>query len=705
MSKVSVTGTKNVVRDVIEVTHDQRVVHLSDYGGEFEGFDTGSPLAGADGASETLVTVRSLINILDVTGEDAGPARIVTDEALEEEFESVRRAVNDLDDHRESVVAALETFDQRIEEAQPFVELGIDLDLLWGYDSLDVVVGTGDVAEVEAALADADDVASSEVFSEGDTFAAFAYPTEAAAGDVASAALAGLDVERHEVPEVDRTAGEYLEVLENRTEKLRETLDGIEEGLRDLRLEHAGFLLAAEEKLTIEVEKAEAPLRFATTEHAFFAEGWLPTSDYEAYASALRDAVGDRVEVEELERADFSEERDVPAAGFAPAGEGVEGEERALTDGGSGATADEPPVVQNNPWFVKPFEVLVQAINRPNYHEIDPTIVLFFTFPLFFGFMIGDVGYGVVYALVGYALYSRFDSEAIASLGFVAMVAGAATVVFGLLYGEFFGVFLPYEPVLSRGLEPSLADWAELWLLGSVLAALVHLTVGYVFDFVKQLDHGVRAAVLESGSLVVVMLGIWLWVFSLPRSIQPAWLFTVLDGNPAPLGFAGFPPVAGAVGLWGIPIGLVLAYVGGGGIEAYEGLVNSITHVLSYTRLGAEVLAEGGIAFVVNLLFFGAYSHEGEYHYLFGQTASAALAHHPGASIMFPGLMHAGVAGVLGGIVVLLFGHLLVLALGVTSAGMQAIRLEYVEFFGKFYEGGGKKYRPFGHPRTYTTQD
>jgi V/A-type H+-transporting ATPase subunit I len=72
---------------------------------------------------------------------------------------------------------------------------------------------------------------------------------------------------------------------------------------------------------------------------------------------------------------------------------------------------------------------------------------------------------------------------------------------------------------------------------------------------------------------------------------------------------------------------------------------------------------------------------------------------------MFPGLVNGGVALVLLGLVVLVLGHVIVLALGVTSAGLQAVRLEYVEFFGKFYEGGGTEYEPFGYERTYTTDE
>ena len=74
-------------------------------------------------------------------------------------------------------------------------------------------------------------------------------------------------------------------------------------------------------------------------------------------------------------------------------------------------------------------------------------------------------------------------------------------------------------------------------------------------------------------------------------------------------------------------------------------------------------------------------------------------------NVMFPGLVHSGALAVLLGIVVLVLGHVLVLVLGITSAGLQAVRLEYVEFFGKFFEGGGRPFSPFGHDREYTTED
>ncbi|MFC7167352.1 V-type ATP synthase subunit I [Halospeciosus flavus] len=722
MSKVSVAGTKSVVRDVIDVAHEQNLLHLTDYQGEYEGFDTGSPLGGAEEAADKLVTARSLISILGVTEEDAGPSRIVTEEALEDEFEEVRQEVNELDDRRDELESELQSIEERIAALEPFVDLGIDLDLLSGYDALEVAVGQGDADAIEDALESAEGVEAFDVRTGGDTVAVFVYPSGETDGTL-DEALVGVEFTRFDVPDAEGSPEEYVQELEQERETLQSKLEAVENDLETLRLEHGGFLLAVEEELDVEVQKAEAPLSFATTEHAFFAEGWIPTKDYEQFRSALVNRIGDRIEVEEVERAEYDlEERESVSPGLTQGS--TDGE--VVTDGGAGTDADgsrasselrsdgghadekeidHPPVVQDNPGPVKPFEMLVRTINRPSYYDLDPTIVLFLTFPIFYGFMIGDIGYGLLYTGLGYWIYSSFESDAIASLGGVGVIAGLTTIVFGLLYAEAFGFHLPYTPVMHKGLQPAEVEWAQLWLVLSLAAALVHLTAGYAFDFVKQLSHGVKDAVLESGSWVVLMFGVWMWVFSRHAAGgKPELLFKVLDGHPIALGFNGFPVAVGYVGLALLVVGFVLLVAGEGFIGAVESL-NVLTHVLSYTRLAAVMLAKGGMAFVVNLLFFGAYTYHGEFHFMTGTTAEQVLHHHPEATIMFGGLVHGGVAAILGGLLILVIGHVLVLALGITSAGLQAIRLEYVEFFGKFYEGGGKKYEPFGHDRSYTTQD
>ncbi|MGM0592543.1 MAG: V-type ATP synthase subunit I [Halobacteriota archaeon] len=725
MSKVSVTGAKRVMRDVIETAHDLNLLDISDYDGSWEEFEQGDPVEGAEEASDKLVTVRSIESILDVDAADAGPTRIVTEEALDEELAEVRERVNELDDRRDDLRSELRAVEEKQGSIAPFASLGFDLDLLSGYRSLQVAVGEGKAPEIEHALTDADSIGTFDLEVADGVVGIFARPTDDGDEDALSDALVGTDFTSYEVPDAEGSPAEYEKELEHREQQLTSKLRTVEDELEDLKLEVAGFLLAAEEKLSIDVQKTEAPLSFATTENAFIIEGWIPSAKYSEFAKTLDEAVDGHVEIEELERASFSARgheavrEQVAGDGRPAAADGGEGEARA--DGGAVVMRnDDPPVVQDNPSGVRPFEVLVQAVGRPKYTELDPTVILFLTFPLFFGFMIGDVGYGILYTAIGYYLYSNFDSDAFRSMGGVTIFAGVSTTLFGVLYGELFGLHLITEwfwqgvvglghAPIEKGLSPATGEWALAWLMVSVLLGVLHLNVGYIFDFVENNEfHGFKEAMYESGSWILMLNGIWVWIFSSHYAdTKPDFIYHVFNGEPFGLGFTGFPTVVGLVGLAVFAVGLVLLIVGSP-IEAVEAL-NVVVNGLSYTRLAAVLLAKAGMAFTVNLLFFGVGAvetdHGAEWHFLISESPQHFLEHHEAASILFPGLMHGGAAAVLLGLVVLVLGHLLVLALGVTSAGLQAVRLEYVEFFGKFYEGGGKAYTPFGRERRFTTED
>jgi len=742
MSRVSVTGSKRVMDDAIEAVHDLNVVHVTDYDGGWEGFDPGDPTEGADEAAEKLVTVRALESILGVEDDDAGPARIVSDAELETELEEVRQRVNALDDRRDELDNERRSVEERIGAIEPFVELGIDLDLLSGYDHLSVAVGEGDEAAVRRELEDAPGLERFEVFTgsgDSEALAVFGYP------DVdLSDALVGARFSAVEIPDAEtvREVGDgdsldpdaYVEALEERRRQLESEISTVESDLEEVREEVSGFLLAAEEQLSIEVQKREAPLSFATTENAFVAEGWLPTERFVDLVEGLQNAVGDHVEVEELERADYDGEGH--PAGREEVGGGAPGGEPTATDGGGkdavpdgghaheGAddlpmSDSEPPVIQDNPGPAKPFEALVEIINRPKYSELDPTVVLFLTFPLFFGFMIGDVGYGLIYVALGYLMYTRLESDVLRALGGIGLWSGGFTILFGVLYGEFFGLHQLGEvvwgtPPLHKGLSPEHADWALGWLVISLLAGIVHLAVGWVFDFYENLGHGLEDAMLESGSWLLMLFGLWAWILAGASGSAPDLLYgpnSVFNGHPFAFGFAGFPSAVGIVGLALFFVGLALLLYG----EPIEGVefLNVLVNVLSYTRIAAVLLAKAGMAFVVNLLFFGVYvDSEGAWHFGTGGMPEApavgeTVMYHgyEVTEVMFGGLLHGGIAAFLVGVVVLVLGHLLVLALGITSAGLQAVRLEYVEFFGKFFEGGGRAFSPFGYARTYTTEE
>ena len=759
MSKVSVTGSKGVMPTVIEAIHGLNLVHLSDYDGSWEGFDNGVPTEGADAVSEKLVTVRALENTLDLSADEvdwgeqaaemAAPIPTDTDEGRssgaageldagwEDRLEEVRTQVNELDDRRSDVAEQLRRVEERIDRVEPFAELGIDLDLLSGYEAIDVVVGEGSLEEIEAVLEASEDVRAFETFTGGDVVAIAAAPADGADDDPIDDALVGIEFTRHEVPDTEQNPSTYVDELAERKRELEYEIEDIDADLEEIKRTEAGFLLAVEERLTVEVQQAEAPLQFATTDRAFVAEGWIPTDEYDRLVDALTDAVGDSVEIEELERASYDRHgstrtEDVQQGAQRAKDEDAASEDdqqqKAVTDGGSVVTMDDqPPTIQNNPSGTKPFQTLVKAVNQPKYNELDPTIFLFLTFPLFFGFMISDVGYGLLYVGIGYYMYRSFDSAGITSLGGIAMWCGAFTILFGILFGEFFGLHeLGYiifgdggAPMGDKGLSPATVEYVNAWLIVALALGVLHLNIGWVLDFAENYmhGHGLWGAITHSGSWLLMLNGFWIWVFS-PQAadIKPAFLFEAFDGEPFAFGFDGFgmmtlftvpadsPVLAGfdlTLPLLMVIVGVVLLAIGDP-VELPE-VAMPFAHVVSYARITAVLLAKGGMAFVVNLLTFGAVqTPEGSRPFIAPWTGYGP----EDGQVMFDGLFHMGdgvvaVVAFVAGIAILILGHILVLLLGITSAGLQGIRLEYVEFFGKFYEGGGNNYEPFGHDRKY----
>ncbi|RQG91840.1 V-type ATP synthase subunit I [Natrarchaeobius chitinivorans] len=760
MSKVSMAGSKGVMPTVIETIHELNLVHLSDYDGSWEGFDNGNPIEGADDASEKLVTVRALESTLELSPEDTAAGTV--GESWEGRLEEIRTRVNELDDQHSETREELRLVDEKIDRVAPFAELGIDLDLLSGYDHVDVLVGEGTPSEVESALEAAEEIRAFEILTGGDVVAIVAAPAEGESTDgLVDDALVGIEFTRHPVPETEQSPEEYVADLGEEKRELESELERIETSLEEVKLEDGGFLLRLEEELSIEVQRAEAPLQFATTANAFIAEGWIPESEYDRLVDAVTDAVGESVEIEELEVAEYDDHEHGAEAhtGSGGDGEGGDGDEaeaepsqpaaqKAATDGGTSATSagaagassgavtmdEDPPVILDNLTPAKPFELLVKMVSQPKYSELDPTLLVFLTYPFAFGFMIGDIGYGILYMLMGYGCWKVFDSDAGKALGTIGIWAGAFTVIFGYLYDDIFGIhmgdvglgFLPLAGSLSKGLQ--LSEWALLWIILSIAFGIVHLNIGLIMGFVNELSHGVKAAVYERLSWIFAMNGLFIWIFAhgdagsfdhgigfLPADLafsETKPEFLVGTGEEAVLyeflGFAGLPEIVGVLGLVMFLVGSAMVSVGEGIAGTFEIPAWAFGHVLSYLRMVAVLLAKGGMAFAVNLLVFGAYETPAGYTYF----------NYPGLHITdisgyeyaelspeFVGLIHAGdgilvsAIAILAAIVVFILGHILVLLLGITAAGIQMLRLEYVEFFQKFYEGGGEEYEPFGDDR------
>ena len=374
---------------------------------------------------------------------------------------------------------------------------------------------------------------------------------------------------------------------------------------RDNGPELAKIRVSADDRL----RAATATQLTSATAHAFAVDGWLPEADLPAFRRQIEGRLQGAIVLEELAREEWK--------------------------------SNDAPVVLSNPKLFRPFETLTTLLPLPKYGTIDPTPFVAVGFPMLFGMILGDVGYGVV--LLALALVLRRRSQPGSPLRTAAAIGlpcAIFAIIFGFLFGELFG------PMgrLWFGLEPLLFD-RERAIIAAILVAVgigfVHTIVGLVLGIATTARGEPRVAASRAVQLVMMILVV-LALLSAVR-VLPANLFTAL----------------GIAVLLGFPLLVLLE-----GIVAPIEFFSTLASVLSYVR----IMALG--------------------------TASVLLA--VVASEMI-GMFGSAVVGILFG---LLF-HLVNLAMGVFSPTVHALRLHYVEFFRQFYSPGGRRYEPFRHQRRH----
>ena len=196
-----------------------------------------------------------------------------------------------------------------------------------------------------------------------------------------------------------------IDACNEQVAQAKEEIDQINRRLDEIRDRHREFLVACEEILKADIERAEAPLRFATIGQTFVAEGWVPKDRVASLKDALNGATGGRIFVTEL----------------------TVGEH------------DPVPVEYDNPPFARPSQLLMDTYSRPKYTELDPTIMVSIVFPIFFGLILGDVGYGILLLVMCLGLRKIIKGEEGQQLIAVLRNASISSIFFGVLYTEFLG--------------------------------------------------------------------------------------------------------------------------------------------------------------------------------------------------------------------------------------------------------------------------
>jgi V/A-type H+-transporting ATPase subunit I len=293
------------------------------------------------------------------------------------------------------------------------------------------------------------------------------------------------------------------------------------------------------------------------------------------------------------------------------------------------------PVLLKNPPYFQPFELLTRILPLPRYTSFDPTPFLGIFFPIFFGMILGDAGYGLLIMTVTLILRKKYKRrKIILDASRILFIASIYTTLFGILYGEFFGEL----GHTLFGLSPLFIERRTAiipMLLFAVTVGVIHILLGSILGLSTACKKKTKREALCRFINIIIILCILALVATL---------------------FGLFPQLLTK------PIILIILFLTPfllftGGLLAPLELLKSIGNIISYARIMAIGLTSVLLAFVANRLA--------------GMTGDIVI-----------------------GIVVAGMLHLLNIIIGIFSPTIHALRLHYVEFFGKFIEPGGKKFEP-----------
>lgn len=308
------------------------------------------------------------------------------------------------------------------------------------------------------------------------------------------------------------------------------------------------------------------------------------------------------------------------------------------------------PILLKNSKFAETFESLTGMYSLPKYTEVDPTPFLAPFYLIFFGMMAADIGYGLIMLLGTFIALRKFNLPEKTQM-FIKFFyyLSYSVIIWGFIYGSLFGGIIP-----MKGLVDPATDYMSLLIL-SVVFGLIHVYFAL----------GLKAYLsIRDGNFMDALYDVGFWILTLTGGI--VYLLT---------SFISLPPIIKTISFITMIIGMVgIVATGGretknpigrfvGGLYSLYGISSYVGDFVSYSRLMALGLAGGFIAGAINMMA--------------GMVAGK------------------GVFGIIAAIIIFIFGQIFNLGLSMLGAYVHTIRLTFVEFFGKFYEGGGKNFKSF----------
>lgn len=434
--------------------------------------------------------------------------------------------------------------------------------------------------------------------------------------------------------ELPSLATESIEKLEKELNDLNEQLRDAEEKFQAVVNRHRALLIGVYLRIRQEQVQGRMLHFFRRTEKTCLFSGWLPDSRKEVFVKELQKATQNRAIVDLI-----------PAESH-----------EAVKNG-----SVEVPVKLNNPAFFKPFEMLTSVYGLPKYQTIDPTPVFGISFLLMFGIMFGDIGHGLVLALLGLVLMLKSRKDTFKSAGYLLLYAGGSSIIFGFLFGSFFGIEDLFPTIWMKPMND----------INQLFKVVIYVGAGMITaSIIINLINGIRSGrildyIFDKAGLLSGIL-YWCGIILVSRLV-----LTKTSGGVSLIVIYLF--VACALLLFfrepilnlirknrrlynsGVVTGIMHSLV-----EMLEIVLGFLANTVSFIRVGAFGLAHAGLFIAIFAL-----------------------------SDMVSGKL-SGVASLL----ILILGNIFIIALEGLVVTIQAIRLEFYEFFNRFFRPARVKYQP-----------
>ena len=675
MSRLTVAGPLDAIGPVLDACDALGCVHIQPYEEFEEGISVGQSLA-SEGHGDLLTKVRAVRSSTSAVNTGGAMSHAQALALLDGAFPSkVDAALAHMAD-AEAARARLTAVAEERDAMQRLAPLGLPLELLSGVSGLEILVAetakAGKVHEMLGPLA-----TECEVLAQGRVVAVACRPEHAPEVQIVLGQCGARTVQ---VPPGEGTPEERVKQADAETAELEASIASSARSIEAWVAANGRDLVCAHEVLERLDDVASAPTQMAVADRAFALDAWVPSSRSEEVSAALA-PLASLVEVH----------------AWAPDHHHGDGHDHH---------EPEPPVEFDNPGATEPFELMVDLVGRPSYGAFDPTTLMMFTFPMIFGAILGDWGFGLV--IVALALFLRskpMGADPVVRNGITILLwMGVWCILWGLYFAEGFGFvwdnytwvkyeftngssplgFLyPDEPValLSDDVRAflgmnhltyplhraSAGHGLEEYVVFSVYLGVVHLFLGFAIGFMNVLKaHGAAAAFFEKGSWILILIGGFLH----------ARRFIAYDGELFSLNiFSGVMLVGILCLIVGLAVYEKFGWAGGiimGPIETFGLLANT----LSYLRVMGVGVA--GVKIAEVSITMG-------WEVMLNQFAAGSLGYLWGALAF---LLFVGVQA-------------FAIALGLLSPSIHAARLHFVEWMGKFHSGSGVPFNPLGGRRIH----